>query len=351
MRGDRQVGRGLRAQGLVIIALCFSVAAAGATELSPQQIYERAATGVVAVVGQSAEGGSRGTGSIIRNDGLVVTNAHVVINEKTGKPFENIWVFLKPQRVTGNFRNDLARGHKATVVAADAELDLALVKFEVGQDTFPVLVLGDPELVRIGDRMAAIGHPEQGGLWTLTTGVVSAEFEDFTGIEGKDVFQTETGLNRGNSGGPLLDGDAHLVGVNTSIARLAKDGLPITSISFAIKSSVAREWLSRQGVKLDYASEAVEREPVTRHEPVTAPPASSAPRVASPPKAEPEKPVVPAVPQATLPKTPAAPAPQGPQVHTDPHPFKEAALYEHIRRLESQMEDLAEEMRRKIPQR
>jgi serine protease Do len=51
--------------------------------------------------------------------------------------------------------------------------------------------------------VVAIGHPEQGGLWTLTTGVISAEIDNFNGVKGKQVFHTETGLNRGNSGGPL----------------------------------------------------------------------------------------------------------------------------------------------------
>jgi len=94
----------------------------------------------------------------------------------------------------------------------------------------------------------AIGHPEQGGLWTLTTGTISAQFENFNATKGKSVFQTETGLNRGNSGGPLLDTDGRIIGINTAIARLSSDGLPITSISFALKSNVAKRWLRDQGV-------------------------------------------------------------------------------------------------------
>jgi serine protease Do len=93
----------------------------------------------------------------------------------------------------------------------------------------------------------AIGHPEQGGLWTLTTGVISAEVDNFNGVKGKHVFQTETSLNRGNSGGPLVDSEGHMIGVNTAIARVAPDGMPITSISFSLKSSVARQWLLEQG--------------------------------------------------------------------------------------------------------
>jgi serine protease Do len=72
-------------------------------------------------------------------------------------------------------------------------------------------------------------------------------------VPGKHVFQTETGLNRGNSGGPLIDENGQQIGVNTSMARKAKDGLAITSISFAVKSSVAKEWLAKQGVQVAYA--------------------------------------------------------------------------------------------------
>jgi serine protease Do len=96
--------------------------------------------------------------------------------------------------------------------------------------------------------VVAIGHQEQGGLWTLTTGVISAEVDNFNCVKGKQVFHTETGLNRGNSGGPLLDGEGWMIGVNTAIARVASDGLPITSIGFSLKSSVARPWLREQGV-------------------------------------------------------------------------------------------------------
>ena len=127
-------------------------------------------------------------------------------------------------------------------------MDLALLKLDGAPSPLPVVAFSESRQGRIGDRVVAIGHPEQGGLWTLTTGVISAEVDNFNGVRGKDVFQTETGLNRGNSGGPLLDGEGHMVGVNTAIARVAPDGLPITSISFSLKSSVATQWLRELGL-------------------------------------------------------------------------------------------------------
>ncbi len=219
-------------------------------ELSPREIYEQASPAVVMVMGHSDAGksGNGGTGSIIQADGLVLTNAHVVIEERTGKPYPRLSVFLKPARVTGDSKVDLSRMTRAKVVAFSAPLDLALLKLEGAPATLPVVALSESSQERIGDRVVAIGHPEQGGLWTLTTGVISAEVDNFNGVAGKHVFQTETGLNRGNSGGPLLDGDGHMVGVNTAMARVAPDGLPITSISFSLKSSVAAQWLREQGV-------------------------------------------------------------------------------------------------------
>lgn len=209
------------------------------------------------IIGYSNSGqrGSGGTGSIIQQDGLVLTNAHVVIEEQTGKPYPRLTVYLKPDRVTGDPKVDLSRSAKGRVVAFSQPLDLALLKIDGPPGPFPVLELDDSDRIEIGDRVVAIGHPEQGGLWTLTTGTISAEFENFGATKGKSVFQTETGLNRGNSGGPLLDTYGRMIGVNTAIARLSSDGLPITSISFSLKSNVVKRWLHDQSVAMQEVKE------------------------------------------------------------------------------------------------
>lgn len=231
-----------------ILGLSPGIGLAG--DLTPRAIYEGSSPAVVMIIGYSHSGqqGSGGTGSIIQQDGLVLTNAHVVIEEHTGKPYPRLTIYLKPDRVTGDRKMDLSRSGKARVVAFSEPLDLALLQLDGLAGPFPVLELDDSDQAKIGDRVVAIGHPEQGGLWTLTTGTISAEFENFNATKGKSVFQTETGLNRGNSGGPLLDTDGRMIGVNTAIARVAPDGLPITSISFSLKSNVAKQWLRDQGV-------------------------------------------------------------------------------------------------------
>jgi serine protease Do len=409
---------------IVISAAVLAAAAASPTmagDLTPRQIYENAAPGVVVVVGTEEQGkGSTGTGAIIDPQGLVFTNAHVVIDKDTGKPFAQLLVILKPDRVTGRPDQDYARRFKARVVAINRELDLAALRFDPGSSKPRVLPISNPDRLQIGDWVAAIGHPEQGGLWTYTTGVVSAEFEDFHNTKGKHVFQTEIGMNRGNSGGPLLDANGHVVGVNTSIARLAPDGLPITSISFSVKSSVLQEWLAGQGIRVAYsepprpspaaqpalsqgqAPPTAAEPPSVAQAPVASPtppapeppaPASTTPSappaaVSTPPPSPAPQPVSPKIVEApTAPPKPATPSPTvaapapvtpAPKVAEAPaavqapvsdkparakpakpaedsKPFKTKArpydpdrLVDEIRRLDSDMEDLAEEMRKKF---
>jgi serine protease Do len=240
--------------GLVASALWGSLG--HAAEFSPSAIYAKAAPGVVLIQASSDTTGMSGTGSIIHRDGYVLTNAHVVVDKQGERPYARIMVYLKPDRITGDVKSDFAKRFAARVLGYEQDLDLALLKLEHPPQSLPVIRFGDPATVRIGDYVVAIGHPEQGGLWSLTSGVISQERENFQDIRGKHIFQTETGMNRGNSGGPLLNADGDQVGVNTAIARKAKDGMAITSISYSVKSSVARSWVAGQGLEIEYASKA-----------------------------------------------------------------------------------------------
>jgi serine protease Do len=105
--------------------------------------------------------------------------------------------------------------------------------------------------VVVGDQVYAIGHPEQGGLWSLTTGVISAFRQNYGGVPGKNLFQTDASINRGNSGGPLLDTRGNMVGINSMIARKAADGMTITDVNYSIMSSVALNWLAGLGYRFD----------------------------------------------------------------------------------------------------
>ena len=305
--------------------------------LTPQEIYAVASPAVVFIAAFSEEGQKGGTGSIIRQDGLVLTNAHVVVDKSTGLPYPRLFAFLKPERVTGNQETDLARRVRVTVLAFDTDLDVALLKMEQPPSLIPVLAIGNSDRIDIGAHVLAIGHPEQGGLWTLTTGVISAEFENFKSVPGKHVFQTETSLNRGNSGGPLLDDMGRMIGVNTAIARLADDGMPITNINFSIKAQVAQRWLQDQHVVV-----AVETSPPS---PPVAPPSNAvAPQVIAPPS------------NATAPRPLKPPASHDPAHQprasvshrsTAPQPYRLDTLLNTLRHTETAMDDLMQEMSRK----
>jgi serine protease Do len=214
-------------------------------------------------------------------------------------------------------------------MAYSTPLDLALLKVESPSVPLPVVSFSEATQGRIGDRVVAIGHPEQGGLWTLTTGVISAEVDNFNGVKGKHVFQTETGLNRGNSGGPLLDSDGHMIAVNTAIARVAPDGLPITSISFSLKSSVAAQWLRGQGLT---------RPQTAATSSVSSPPTNAASDLSSTPSPQPEvKP-----PQAA--KAPAA-APAKPVESPPARPYDLDMLISDRAKAEADLEGMMSEMR------
>lgn len=230
---------------------------AQAFAFSPKEVYKSASPGVVLILGGDKGGaGSGGTGSIISADGKVITNAHVVINDKTGQPYSQLFVFLKPSKITGDNKRDLVNRYKARVLnySPAKSLDLALLQIENPPPNLRVIAFADPDKVEIGDEVAAIGHPEGGGTWTLTTGTVSTLIANYGRVEGKNVFQTEASVNRGNSGGPLLDADGNMVGINTMIARKGAGGVAITDVNFSLKSSVAVKWLAgNAGMGLAYA--------------------------------------------------------------------------------------------------
>ena len=295
---------------------------------TPQQIYERFAATVVFIVATPDHGtGMGGTGSIIRPDGLILTNAHVVVDSTDHRPYSQISIFLKPERVTGNPKTDLAKRFTARVIATSESLDLALLQTEQAP-TLPAITFGDPATVRIGDRVLAIGHPEQGGMWTLTSGLISAEFENFNGTVGKHVFQTDTGLNRGNSGGPLLDSQGHMIGINTAMARVAKDGTPIMNINFAVESNVAQQWLKQHGVVIAYANYSPEPTPTEARAPVTS--------SFRPPAATPTPAMKPSIAAA-------------PEIKTEPHPYDMDQVLQNTKQKQmKEMEGLLFEGREKM---
>ena len=321
---------------LIALSLCFISPASG-RDFDPKKIYQRASKAVVLI--SAFNGGQRfasnGTGSIISEDGLILTNAHVIFSDEKSKPFDAIRVFLKPDRVTGNLKNDTSRKFRATLVHYSNSLDLAILKIQDPKfsNSLPLLELSDLSKTSIGDPVLAIGHPEQGGLWTLTTGTISSLIENFEGTRGKDVFQTETSINKGNSGGPLIDQYGHMVGINSMIARKGKSGLTITDVNFSIKSTVAMKWMRSVGYSQRYAMHQAQT--------ITSPTEKQIPTEKAGIVPVPTQ--IPA-PAKIKPKPKQKPTKE-PEILTEVRPYKEKDLFEQV---EDEMEDMMEEMKGRI---
>lgn len=225
-----------------------------AAEMDEARVFEEAAPAVVVIAAYGDRGQSeKGTGSIIRKDGLILTNAHVVLDNA-----QQIYTHFAIGLYDKNNASRLSMAAKgvlqAKVVGLNEEMDLALLQLKGHAEDLPTLQFANSNSVRVGDPVVAIGHPEKGALWTLTSGSISAPINDFKGRKGWDVFQTETSINRGNSGGPLINQHGHIVGINVGTNRVADDKFPITDINFAIQSKVAKNWLDKKGISLAYAT-------------------------------------------------------------------------------------------------
>jgi serine protease Do len=141
--------------------------------------------------------GVLGSGFIVRADGLIVTNNHVVAGAKTVR-----------------VRLSDAREMPAQIVGTDAATDIALLHVNVGH--LPVLRLGSSEKSSVGDAVIAVGNPYGLGQ-TVTAGIVSARGRTLDADPYIDFLQTDAAINRGNSGGPLLSTDGTVLGVTSVI--------------------------------------------------------------------------------------------------------------------------------------
>lgn len=188
-------------------------------------VLDRARAGVVSLRVQrrdarGREGGGAGSGFLITPDGYLLTNFHVVHGAG--------------ELQVGCEDGTLLPG---TVVGSDAHTDLALVRAG-GGGALPHLQLGASAQVRPGQVAIAIGNPLGLG-HTVTTGVISAVGRSLRAPSGRqieNVIQTDASLNPGNSGGPLLDTQARVIGVNTAIVAGAQ------SLCFAVPSDTA-QWV------------------------------------------------------------------------------------------------------------
>ncbi|MBW8816213.1 MAG: Do family serine endopeptidase [Caulobacterales bacterium] len=164
---------------------------------------------------------SLGSGVIVRADGVIVTNNHVI------EGGQEITVALSDRRE-----------FPARVLLADPRRDLAVLKIDVGAERLPTLAIDDTGEAQVGDLVLAIGDPFGIGQ-TVTNGIVSAlnRTTDPTGEAGSAYIQTDAAINPGNSGGALVDMDGDLIGVNSFI--LSGSGTS-SGVGFAIPAAVVR---------------------------------------------------------------------------------------------------------------
>jgi Do/DeqQ family serine protease len=164
--------------------------------------------------------GSVGSGVIVRPDGVVVTNNHVIAG-------------MQQIRVTLNDRREF----NARVVLADERSDIAVLQLEGVEERLPTLRIDDREEQQIGDLVLAIGNPFGVGQ-TVTNGIISALNRTETGISDSGSFiQTDAAINPGNSGGALVDMDGDLIGINTAI--FSRSGSS-SGVGFAVPASAVK---------------------------------------------------------------------------------------------------------------
>jgi S1-C subfamily serine protease len=200
-------------------------------------IYREAAPGVVqvtsSVVTQTIFGTQRGealgSGFVMDKDGHVITNFHVI--QGADHVFVN---FSQNDRI------------EARVIGADPATDIALLAIDAHRRALSPLPLGNSDTVAVGEPVVAIGNPF--GLdRTVTSGIVSAvqrQIQSPSGFAIDKVIQTDAAINKGNSGGPLLDGEGRVIGINTQIATDGTGSEGNVGIGFAVPVNTVKDVIS-----------------------------------------------------------------------------------------------------------
>jgi putative serine protease PepD len=195
------------------------------------EVYKAISPGVVSIkstsyrqdmFGQVEEGQGSGSGSVIDDQGHILTNFHVIEGA---------------EKLTASLGG--GKTYPATVVGGDPDTDLAVIKIDAPPAQLTVVPLGDSDSLVVGQKVLAIGNPF-GFDRTLTTGVISGlqrpiRARNDRPIEG--AIQTDASINPGNSGGPLLDSHGRMIGINSQI--LSPSGAS-AGVGFAIPVSIAK---------------------------------------------------------------------------------------------------------------
>ena len=170
-----------------------------------------------------------GSGTIVNSNGTIITNRHVVLisDDRTGA-----LSIAKSAYVTLSDKREF----KAQVLGVDEKTDIAVLK--INEKNLPFARFADSDKCRVGDIVFAIGNPLGVGM-TVTSGIVSGLSRSDTGVglAYQDFIQTDAAINSGNSGGPLIDFEGRIVGMNTMIRTASGQGGNI-GIGFSIPSNL-----------------------------------------------------------------------------------------------------------------
>jgi putative serine protease PepD len=210
--------------------------AANTTGLSVSDIYQRTQKGVVEITvttsqstnpfGDQQTQQAQGSGFVYDSNGRIITNQHVVEGATS---------------ISVRFWN--GKTYKAELVGSDPSTDLAVIKVDAPASVLTPLTLADSDAVAVGDNVVAIGSPF--GLEnTVTSGIVSALHRQMTSPNNfsiDDSIQTDAAINHGNSGGPLLNAEAQVIGVN---AQIESDSGGNDGVGFAIPSNTVKSIVS-----------------------------------------------------------------------------------------------------------
>ncbi len=222
--------------------------------LNPALLYKRLAPGVVTVISIFDEEGSPpepgggegglGSGFVLDDQGFVATNAHVVTTGEGSdlKRADEVYVeFADGNRVASE------------IVGEDPNSDVALLKLDPGGLPLTPIRLGSSSALQVGAPVAAIGSPF-GERQSLSIGVISAidrDIESLTAFAIGNAIQTDAAINRGNSGGPLLDARGRVIGINSQIKSTSGGG---EGVGFAVPVNTVRRSLDQLRAKgeVDY---------------------------------------------------------------------------------------------------
>lgn len=202
-------------------------------------VVEKVADSVVSITteserydwfGRRAVSSGAGSGFIITKDGYILTNNHVV------EGADVVLVVMTDDEE-----------YQARVIATDAQADLALIKINEGNDFKPV-ELGDSNAAKVGEEVYAIGNALGQYPNSVTKGIISGLGRPITAVSGglrgslqefEDLIQTDAAINSGNSGGPLVNAEGKVIGINTAVAGEAQN------VGFSVPIDRANELVAR----------------------------------------------------------------------------------------------------------